>query len=69
MGSVRQGVTFEISAPIQREPVELGFVPAASRFPNEAGATSLSFMIDGTEEVLTFLIVQGQATMTYGGPI
>lgn len=58
--------SYEISAPIGVSG-ELGFVPAASRFDAEA-ATSLSFTIDGSDEVLTFLVIQGAASMSYGGP-
>ena len=55
--------SFEISAPISLSG-ELGFVPAASRFDGEA-ATSLSFTVEGTEQALTFSVVQGAASMSY----
>jgi hypothetical protein len=58
--------SYEISAPISLSG-ELGFVPAASRFDGEA-ATSLTFTVDGTEEVLTFVIIQGGASMSFASP-
>ena len=58
--------SYEISGPISLSG-ELGFVPAASRFDAEA-ATSLNFTVEGTETVLTFLVIQGGASMSFGSP-
>src|SRR5690349_4152325 len=60
-------VHVEMGGPVQKT-VELGFVPAGSLFGGAQGS-SLSFTIEGSNEVVSILVgADNKVVVSYGGP-